>query len=541
MQEPQQSDTILVSSQQLPLRLQGVLDEGSDIDKSSGTSLECSPAHTSGTIRQQSTGSRQKDHEDDIIFTSPVGGAQEVEDPDYMNQDAIDEDLSDDSDGMNTPNEDSEDERNCHAGGTRKIIFSQKSDRKGSIDIILSLGGGMGGEMGGGMGGGIEDSSDYMNQDAIDDNMEEEEEEEQRRKDRDSDYINQAAIDNAATELNQETIEESEASVWDTIEYLNEAVIDNAATEQNQEESEASVWDTIEYLNQEIIDQVHQEIEKQQQEAKDDEYMNQAVIDAAYGIGSTGQEPFYDTEDDLTEDDLDDDYDGDRRMKIHSYKEPLQIHGTSPIKSRTLKLASASLDYENQDVLEEVLEGDIIPMTVATGKGQSPDISMDLTQSNWSKSADVAKPPSGGLKTQAEASGGGQVMTVSHDSLNETSEQTRPTRNSLCSTESGTSSLDFACPRLSTAEGGMGERGGADELRLGAEEKSQSLKVAPISTTKLRSNTDARVLADRPPPLSLTTHNSSSCNSLQDTPDSFDFSNGNHFSKEYTPVSPEDC
>lgn len=520
LQQHRKSDAMFIAPQLLN---EGGLEETSDF---SGTSVEASPAHTSGTIRQQSTGSRQIDHDDDIIplggieesmdpdymnqdavetHTSgtirqqttgsrqidheddiiPLGGTQEEEeDPDYMNQDAIDEDLEDNMADMNSEN-DSEDERNCHAGGTRKIIVSQKSDRKGSIDMILGL------PL---MGGGREDdASDYMNQDAIDD-MEEEKE----MKDAPgSDYMNQAAVDNATANL------EAEAT---------------------KEDDDTNAWSAIEYMNQSIIDQVHEEIMKQEVENLD--YINQDVIDSTFNVVG---EPVYDTEDDLTEDELEGEEEGDN-VRIHSYKEPLQIRGTFPVKSRTIKPDDDALDYMNQDVVEEVLEGDIIPMVVAGG---SADLSMDITQSSWIKDADEPKTPSSGLKTQAEASDGDSQVMVSHDQITDNTPD--ETRASFCSEDSGASSLDFTCRRQTVGDGlAAGRKGNRPEQPKlkDAREIAQSLDVA--IATKPRSKTDAKPLTDsRPPPLNLNSMGSYSSSS-QDTPDGVDFQS--QFSRDYIPV-----
>ena len=525
LRENQGSNTLLVSPQQQqlqrPLQNIGELDDSSDFDRSTGTtpftSHESSPWHASGSIRQQKTTSQPKDGDDDDIImmgtlSSSAGGVKD-EDHDYMNQDAIDDELSEDD--MNSEDDDDDELRNCHVGGTRKFIVAQKDDRKGSIDMILSL------PL---LGGGNKPDVDYMNQEAIDDiEVEEGKENQTTKKSLSSDYMNQAAIDDASAEL------------------------DLLPTKGAAEDDDAADWSAIEYMNQEVIDMVHQEIEKGK--TLGDGYMNQDAIDAVFsGTGSQGH--FYDTEDDLTEDDMEDMVDADGRMKIHSLKEPLQIRGTSPIKARTLEKTNTNLDYENQDVVEEVLEGDIIPMVIAPSKCDMAvdiDVSSHMavnidvsSQSSWTESADVAQPPSSGLKTQAESSssGGGSQVMVSHDeSWNESSEATRA---SFCTADSTSSSLDYSCPRPSTAEGGVARKGGVNELKARDEERSQSLK-APILTTKARSNTDAHAITERPPPLSLVSQhsNSSSLNSSQSTPttsDTVDFAGQSRFGRDYIPV-----
>ena len=91
------------------------------------------------------------------------------------------------------------------------------------------------------------------------------------------------------------------------------------------------------YMNQEAIDKANEE---------DRDYMNQDAIDQSLA-----------DEDDVN--------------ATNVKKENFVIRGTSPIKSRTLEKGGLKTDqdYENQDVVDDVLEGDIIPVGTMPGMG----------------------------------------------------------------------------------------------------------------------------------------------------------------------------
>ena len=451
------------------------------------TSQECSPLHVTASIRQLTSGSQQKDHEDDVIL---MGG---LDDPDYMNQDTIDLISNEDADSEG----ESEEEDENHVGSPRKIIMSQRSD---SFDEIL-VGGGDGGGRG---------NFDYMNQETIQETIDE----------FDPDYMNQETIDDLDTNpdyMNQETIDDLDTNP----DYMNQAVIDSTVQETTNQNEDDDLWKSIDCMNQGNIDLL--------KSVPETDYMNQEVVDTVL----VGQVPLasdcdhqgfdVDTEEEFTEDE-------DDHIRINSYKGPLQIHGT--IKTRTLPPASNDQDYENQDVVEEVLDGDIIPMmmilepgggggdarTMSPAVTQSGDITMEVSRSDWeakettttttTTTAMSEEEPHLGLRTQAEVSSNGQV--VSHDSWSKSS----VARTSVCSNEDG--------------EGLMPLHSNERSREGCTRSHSVRASISEPLLRKPRSHTEAIGLDSKPHPLNIATTQSS----LEET-DGFSY---DPFSRDYIPV-----
>ena len=123
------------------------------------------------------------------------------------------------------------------------------------------------------------------------------------------------------------------------------------------------------YMNQEVIDKVTQDADddiimvtpKPREESED--YMNQEAIDKA------NQDMDYMNQDAIDQSLADEDDVNATNIE----REHFVIRGSSPIKSRTLELKRAAdkdRDYENQDMVDEVLEGDIIPVgTISSPEG----------------------------------------------------------------------------------------------------------------------------------------------------------------------------
>ena len=427
------------------------------------SSQENSPLHTSTIIRQQISGSSLSNHEsDDIIVTGPT--VQPV-DPDYMNQEAIDDELSDVEDG----------------GVQKRIIVSHRSESE--KDDILGLM--------------VQDhrDTDYMNQETIDEI------------DLNQDYINQESID----------------KVNDIPDYINQENIDKNALLELALEEEEAVWKNIEFINQNTIDRVQLQLE----ESKMAEYMNQEVIDATFVSQlDNGNFNLYDTDNECTEDELDDD-DDTENGKIRS-KEPLQIRGTSPIKSHTLKGASDSgKDYENQDVLD----GDIIPMVIASMESETLPCFNLPTQTPMGHDGFVVRngsedttlivrdPP----KTQAEMSSSNHNQTALYDTLSGFDS----TRFPVCSNDQTSTSLDFNCSFQSNNS--RPAKYEQDDLHL---KKAQLTFVHTSSGSPIL--TKERSLTDIPG-----FESQSSASSQATTPGSndVDANNQDPFHRDYIPVS----
>ena len=124
------------------------------------------------------------------------------------------------------------------------------------------------------------------------------------------------------------------------------------------------------YMNQEAIDKVNQDMDddiivvtpKPPEPKESEDYMNQEAID------KVNQDTDYMNQDAIDQSLADED-------DVHATnidREHFVIRGSSPIKSRTLELrhADKDRDYENQEIVDEVLEGDIIPVgTIPSPEG----------------------------------------------------------------------------------------------------------------------------------------------------------------------------
>ncbi len=130
--------------------------------------------------------------------------------------------------------------------------------------------------------------------------------------------------------------------------------------------------DSDDYMNQEAIDMVAQDADddiimvtpKPMSLAEvSEDYMNQEAIDRA------NQDTDYMNQDAIDQTMADEDDVNATNIE----REHFVIRGSSPIKSRTLEVkqrANVDRDYENQDVVDEVLEGDIIPVgTIPSPEG----------------------------------------------------------------------------------------------------------------------------------------------------------------------------
>ena len=121
----------------------------------------------------------------------------------------------------------------------------------------------------------------------------------------------------------------------DSDDYMNQEAIDMAAQDADDDDiimvtPKPPTEVSEDYMNQEAIDQAN----------RDSDYMNQDAIDQSMA-----------DEDDVN--------------ATNIKREHFVIRGSSPIKSRTLEVkqrADKDRDYENQEMVDEVLEGDIIPV-----------------------------------------------------------------------------------------------------------------------------------------------------------------------------------
>ena len=124
----------------------------------------------------------------------------------------------------------------------------------------------------------------------------------------------------------------------DSDDYMNQEAIDMVAQDADDDDiimvtpkpPMALAEVSEDYMNQEAIDRAN----------KDTDYMNQDAIDQSMA-----------DEDDVNATNIE--------------REHFVIRGSSPIKSRTLEVkqrADKDRDYENQEMVDEVLEGDIIPV-----------------------------------------------------------------------------------------------------------------------------------------------------------------------------------
>jgi hypothetical protein len=433
-----------------------------------------SPMHKGTLIQQGTSGSSVRDHEDDIIMMGSFPS-----NPDYMNQDAIDDET--------LTNSESDDD-----GPSKRIIVSKRSD---SLDNIMGVGG--------------VTNSDYMNQGTIDDELVIMAGVVEGAKDRD--YMNQAAVDQSVWEvdkgleyMNQEAVDQTIEAVDKALEYMNQEAID-----QTMEDTEKA----LEYMNQAIVDLVHSEIDQDMARGVAPEDIIPVVSHAAprvtHALVNDGD--FYDTEDDLSDDFDDEDEGGGRRISAN--REPLQIRGTMPVKAHSMDpaLDSNKLDYENQDVLQEVLEGDIIPMVIAPQNTAGQPL--------------LYLPP----KTQAEVSSNG--LMVSHDSWNEVN----TTRASWCTDDvEQASSLDFVCdnpnkPSKKVEVGVAGKERGA--ARRNTNDMPKASLSAPL-VTKPRSHTSADALQGPPRPFD----SDGQSNNSRIEVDGHGFSR-DPFSRDYIPVS----
>ena len=143
------------------------------------------------------------------------------------------------------------------------------------------------------------------------------------------------------------------------------------------------------YMNQEAIDMVNQDMDddiivvtpKPPEPAKESEdYMNQEAID------KVNQDTDYMNQDAIDQSLADED-------DVHATnieRQHFVIRGSSPIKSRTLELKQADKDqdYENQEIVDEVLEGDIIPV----GTIPSPEANIIPVGSIPSPEEPISKP-----------------------------------------------------------------------------------------------------------------------------------------------------
>ena len=471
-----------------------------EAESSGGDTPFSSPMHAGSLIRQQISSSRIKHDEDDIIMMAgfPSESGNVANDPDYMNQDTIDDDIF-----SNSGSEDEEMQR----GGPRRIIMSVKSD---SVSDVIGMG---------------RTNPDYMNMPTIDDELDSipvqtvfEEE------GGGGDYMNQEAID--------QNVEDGGSD------YINQEAVDQSIEDADM---------AIEYMNQAIIDLVHSEIEQDKAKGLGMDSMIWEASDSATRVTQVPvhDNDFYDTEDDLTDDFDDDGSDsGGDRLKVSTHKEPLQIRGTTPIKSHTLgPTANSNLDYENQDVLQDVLEGDIIPMLVAsTGNHSLPRSATDECHSclpSWSEGDLTAGQPLSYLepKTKAEVSSNGQA--VSPVSWNEADDG----RASWCSNDMQSSSLDFTCDRPTKAN--KGESATSEVSRGGLSHNSSHSGLSPHSShsglspnsshspTKPRAHTDAKL---PPHPLTITSQSKDDTSAVPSRLEMDGFGS-DPFNRDYIPVS----
>lgn len=126
--------------------------------------------------------------------------------------------------------------------------------------------------------------------------------------------------------------------------------------------------DSEDYMNQETIDKVTQDddiimVTPNPLALEADDYMNQEAIDRA------NRDSDYMNQDAIDQSLADEDDVNATNIE----REHFVIRGSSPIKSRTLELkqpADKDRDYENQEIVDEVLEGDIIPVgTIPSPEG----------------------------------------------------------------------------------------------------------------------------------------------------------------------------
>ena len=469
-------------------------------------------------IRQQKSGSSIIDHDDDIII---MKSNDNDEDPDYMNQESIDED---------SVSEEGDEDR--LGGVAKRIIVSQISGPKDD-DAILGLT--VHGDA----------DPDYMNQNRIDDSVT------QESGARDSDYTNQESIDAAAAVVSPVT-----TAAGNHV-YMNQERIDlaglimtpdrGAASDPdyiNQDSIDQSDWAAIEYMNQEMIDLVQAEIQKEEGGegggggggGEEPVFINQDWLDVKE-IKNANNDSYY--SDESTEDDIDD----DDRIKIHGYREPLQIHGTYPNKSRD----PTQKDYENQDVLD----GEIIPMVVSSldeeGIDTSPPpplppapVTPPVPQLMVEISSTLPSSPAIGVggsdmslrepKTEAEMSNSND-HPVSHDPTDEPDGLRFP----LCSDKpDNETSLDFSCKRASSSRIARPR----DKLKKPLSSLAQSASgISPILTKK-RALTDADALSVR-----LLETQSSTASSQATTPSSAgggDFDTHDPFSSNHDPFHSRD-
>lgn len=465
-EEEERTNLISIQSSRAPVNDDILMTQLDTEESSGGDTPFDSPAHVSTLIRQQAS---LQGHEDDIMMMR--GFPAEDADPDYMNQDAIDDIDEEMSSGSESENR--------HIGSPpKRIIVSQKSDLD---DKIIGM-------------SGMNPDPDYMNQETID-------ELDVQADAKDADYMNQDVIDQGVEEADE----------------------------------------AIEYMNQAIIDVVHSEIER-------DQVQGVAPSDATQGIINTAlvtQVPvndndFYDTEDDLT-DDFEDDDEWIDRPKASTHRELLQIRGTAT-RSRPPDFGDSKQDYENQDVVQDVLEGEIIPMVVAPTGHHSLPYPLNQRSSVMTTCLPVADWNEGTIgsslsylepKTQAEVSSNGQL--VSHDSWKESDGG----RASWCSDNvQQESSLDFVCDRPSiSSKKGVGTSQGGHRL-IANSSPNLLVKNSPILATKPRSHTDANPLKPKPHPLSFTTQaNSNTSSELQASSLEMDGFSKDPFDRDYIPVS----
>ena len=461
------------------------------------TSQECSPQHSSNTlIHQQSSGSRQDNHDDDIIIGS---NPLPEEDHDYMNDKAVDEEMANLTSGSEDDGGDEDKLRN----GVKRVIVSQREASRG--DDILGIRGG---------------NPDYINQESI------------GEIDINLDFLNKKTS-TATAKVNKIPIGKAPA-VNSGSDYMNQERIDEIGSTELVDE-----WNAIEYMNQDIIDQVQMEIDKGMNEKKGNDYMNQGVIDATFqdAVDTTRTQKvieeaydLYDTEDDFTEDDLDDE--DDDRIKIHSYREPLQIRGTSPIKARTASLNpnKNDQDYMNQDLLD----GDIIPMVIAPN-----DFNSESSSSDHPLGANLPVQPYSdgfrtdtnfhGLKTQAEAS---NSSNGTHGGFTNEADTIRAP---ICqSIQEDETCLDFGPKRPASSRS-------SDELYSHChQQKEQQGPKKPVVRTsslgepilaKKRSQTEGDIIS------TMRQSQDSVCSSQATTPGSMDVDFGYPLHRDYIPVS----
>ena len=394
--------------------------EGSDIDDDSDQEAEGSHRMI-GSVRQFSSCS-SKDHEDDVIVgTLPSDRTKSGND--YMNQKSIDSALADIS----------SDEDEEEVNPLKRLIVTQ----------VISM--------------------------ERDDDDDEEEEENDVLKvaihGKKEDYVNQAELDKievlspgATTDrgdyLNHEVIDR-EMIVGKAVggsDYMNEEVIgqvvqDTAPTGTNVEESgpdyvnqdgigegdmdEDEFWKAIESsnaANKFTIQTIATKVDSGGRKG----YTNQEVIDTALrrDFGNIS------TDDYLTEDDYittDDDEDEERITVRNSYRERLKIRGT-------LKSAEPGFDAGNDYENQYLLEGDIIPVTVAP----DPEVLSFLKQAVTHGATTEA----GSTRPQPEAvmGGGSSDGRMSAHYSSGTDEVDGNVRSAVCTKDPDESTLDFRCP-----------------------------------------------------------------------------------------------